>query len=81
MRSNNHLTGTISADEAYSKQALIQRLGISQKFWDKMLDEGLPYTQVGHSRWVTGQELIEHLRRNAVRKGTHDHETDNSDQS
>ncbi len=42
--------------------------GISQKFWDKMLSEGLPYTSVGHTRWVTGQALIEHLSRNAERK-------------
>ena len=61
-------SGLISADEAYSKQMVMQRLGISQKFWDKMLDEGLPYTVVGHSRWVTGQALIEHLSRNAERK-------------
>ena len=61
-------TGFIRADEAYSKQMVLQRLGISQKFWDKLLDEGLPYTPVGHSRWVTGQALIEHLNRNAERK-------------
>jgi len=61
-------TGLIRADEAYSKRTVIQRLGISQKFWDKMLDEGLPYTTVGHSRWVTGRALIEHLNRNAERK-------------
>jgi hypothetical protein len=46
----------------------MQRLGISQKFWDKMLNDGLPYTTVGHTRWVTGQALIEHLSRNAERK-------------
>jgi len=60
--------GIIRIDEAYSKLMVLQRLGISQKFWDKMLDEGLPYTNVGHSRWVTGQALIEHLSRNAERK-------------
>lgn len=60
--------GVVRLDEAYSKAALLQRLGISQKFWDKMLDEGLPYTVVGHTRWVTGQALIEHLSRNAERK-------------
>ena len=27
-------TGFIRADEAYSKQMLLKRLGISQKFWD-----------------------------------------------
>ncbi len=61
-------TGFIRADEAYSKQMVLRRLGISQKFWDKLLDEGLPYTPVGHSRWVTGQALIEHLNRNAEKK-------------
>ena len=60
--------GVIRADEAYSKMAILKRLGISQKFWDKMLDEGLPYTVVGHSRWVTGQALIEHLHKHAERK-------------
>ncbi len=61
-------TGTIRGDEAYSKQIVLQKLGISQKFWDKMLDDGLPYANVGHTRWVTGQALIEHLSRNAERK-------------
>lgn len=60
--------GIIHTDEAYSKQMVLNRLGISQKFWDKMLDEGLPFTTVGHSRWVTGKNLIEHLRRKAERK-------------
>ena len=62
------VTGVINASEAYSKRSVIDRLGISQKYWDKMLDEGLPYTTVGHSRWVTGKNLIEHLSRNAERK-------------
>lgn len=60
--------GVIHALEAYSKTMVLERLGISQKFWDKMLDEGLPYTPVGHSRWVTGQALIEHLTSKAERK-------------
>lgn len=60
--------GVIRLDEAYNKLTVLKRLGISQKFWDKMLDEGLPYTNVGHSRWVTGQALIEHLSKNAKRK-------------
>ena len=63
-------SGIIRGDEAYSKAILMQRLGISQKFWDKMLNEGLPFTTVGHTRWVTGQALIEHLSRNAERKTT-----------
>ena len=61
-------TGIIRSDEAYSKQMVLQKLGISQKFWDQMLDDGLPYANVGHTRWVTGQALIEHLSRNAERK-------------
>ncbi|MEM6779582.1 MAG: topoisomerase II [Planctomycetota bacterium] len=61
--------GVIHADEAYSKRMVLQRLSISQKYWDKLLDEGLPYTIVGHSRWVTGHALIEHLNRNAKTKG------------
>lgn len=65
---NHRSLSVISAQEAYSKQAAMERLGISQKFWDKMLDEGLPYTTVGHSRWVTGRDLIEHFSRNAKRK-------------
>lgn len=60
--------GLIRADEVYSKQEILRRLGVSQKFWDKMLNEGLPFTNVGHQRWVTGQALIEHLQRNAERK-------------
>ncbi|MEZ6064058.1 MAG: hypothetical protein R3C19_27245 [Planctomycetaceae bacterium] len=65
---DNRNAGVISVHEAYSKHSVLQRLGISQKFWDRMLDDGLPYTVIGHSRWVTGQDLIEHLSRNAERK-------------
>jgi hypothetical protein len=64
----NPHNGIIRADEAYSKQMILERLRISQKFWDRMLDEGLPYTIVGHTRWETGQALIEHLSKNAERK-------------
>jgi hypothetical protein len=60
--------GIIHAQEAYSKRMTLERLGISQKFWDKMLDEGLPYTTIGHTRWVTGQALLEHLSKHAERK-------------
>ena len=60
--------GVIHVSEAYSKRMVLEHFGISQKFWDKMLDEGLPYTIVGHTRWVTGKDLIEHLSRNAERK-------------
>ena len=66
----NGTNGVVNAHEAYSKKMVLERLGISQKFWDKMLDEGLPYTNVGHTRWVTGKDLIEHLSKNAERKKT-----------
>ena len=62
--------GVINSAEAYSKQMVLQLLGISQKFWDKLLDEGLPFTAIGHTRWVTGKDLIEHLTRKAERKVT-----------
>ena len=62
------LDGVIQADQAYSKKSVLQRLNISQKFWDKMLDEGLPYTHVGHTRWVTGRDLIEHFSKTATTK-------------
>jgi hypothetical protein len=60
--------GVINRHEAYSKATLLARLGISQKFWDKLLDEGLPYTIIGHSRWVTGEALINHLVQRSERK-------------
>jgi hypothetical protein len=59
----NQLTGFINADDAYSKAVVLERLGISQKFWDKMLDDGLPFTEIGHTRWVIGKNLIEYLSR------------------
>lgn len=68
MARNSASAGRIHTDEAYSKYEVLQRLGVSQKVWDKMLDEGLPYTVVGHTRWVTGKDLIEHFSRNAERK-------------
>lgn len=61
MKAKNSPLGVIRSDEAYSKQELLKRLGISQKFWDKMLDDGLPYSHVGHTRWVTGKNVITHL--------------------
>ena len=64
------VTGLVHTSEAYNKNMVLERLGISQKFWDKMLDEGLPYTVIGNSRWVTGKDLIEHLHRKAERKQT-----------
>ena len=62
------MNGVIHTDEAYSKRMVLERLGISQKVWDKLLDKGLPYTVVGHTRWVTGKDLIEHLQQHAERK-------------
>ena len=64
---NNNI-GLVRQDEAYSKSTLMQRLGISQKFWDKMLDDGLPYVNVGHARWVIGRDLIEFLAKNSTTK-------------
>ena len=65
---NNAAEGVINRHEAYSKATLFARLGISQKFWDKLLDEGLPYTIVGHTRWVTGEAVIGHMIQRAERK-------------
>ncbi|QDT26381.1 hypothetical protein Enr10x_16820 [Gimesia panareensis] len=65
---HKNLGGVIHAAEAYSKAMVLQRLGISQRFWDKLLDQGLPYTIVGHTRWVTGQNLILHLEKNSHTK-------------
>ncbi len=65
---NNKFFGLISTEEAYSKAIVMQRLGISQKFWDKMLDEGLPYACVGHTRWVTGRDLIAHFEKRSQTK-------------
>jgi hypothetical protein len=60
--------GVINRDEAYSKAELLARLGISQRYWDKLLDEGLPYTIVGHTRWVTGEALMKHFNERAEHK-------------
>lgn len=60
--------GIIRVDEAYSKSEVLRRLSISQKFWDKLLDEGLRYTAIGHARWVTGQDLIKHLEKHSQTK-------------
>lgn len=64
----NQFAGVINAEEAYSKTQVLQRLGISQKFWDKMLDEGLPFANVGHGRWVTGRNLIDHFEKHSLTK-------------
>ena len=68
--STKDVAGIIKATEAYSKKMVLKLLAVSQKTWDKMLADGLPYTNVGHTRWVTGQALIEHFVRNAERKAT-----------
>jgi hypothetical protein len=60
--------GVIRADEAYSKHELLNRLGISQRFWDQMLDEGLPFCSIGHARWVRGADVIEYMQRNSERR-------------
>ena len=62
------LTGVINAHEAYSKSEVMNRLGISQRFWDQMLDNGLPYANIGHGRWVTGQALIDYITTHSERK-------------
>lgn len=62
-------TGVICASEAYTKRELMLRLGISQRSWDKMLDKGLPYTPLGHTRWVTGRAVIEYLENESEQKG------------
>jgi hypothetical protein len=62
--------GVINRHEAYSKATLLARLGISQRFWDKLLDEGLPYTIVGHTRWVTGEAVINHMIQRAQQRVT-----------
>ncbi len=64
----NNSVGLINAAEAYSKAMVLQRLGISQRFWDKLLDDGLPYTSVGHTRWVTGRDLIDHFDKHSQTK-------------
>jgi hypothetical protein len=63
-------TGTINSHESYSKQTVLQRLGISQKFWDKMIADGLPVCSIGHQKWITGQALIDYMNRNAQTKCT-----------
>lgn len=71
MKKKSHGIGVISRDEAYSKDAVLERLGIAQTFWDKMLDDGMPYTVVGQTRWVTGGALFDYIDRHAQRKSAH----------
>ena len=62
------LTAVINAHEAYSKNEVMNRLGISQRFWDQMLNNGLPYTNIGHGRWVTGVAIIEYMNTHSETK-------------
>lgn len=39
---NAAVTGLVDTSEACNKTMVLKRLGIFQKFWDKMLDEGFP---------------------------------------
>ena len=66
--SRNNTTNIIRADEAYSKGELLQRLGISQKFWDLMLNDGLPFTKVGKGRWVRGQDVLDYFQKRSETK-------------
>jgi len=33
-----------------------------------MLDEGLPFAVVGHTRWVTGEDVLNYFHRKSERK-------------
>lgn len=59
--------GVIRSDEGYSKTELLQRLQISQKFWDRMIAEGLPVANIGHAKWVTGSAVLGYIERHSVR--------------
>ena len=61
MPQNNY--GVINAHEAYTKQEVLNRIGISQKTWDTMIANGLPSCFLGHCRWVTGAALIAYIDR------------------
>jgi hypothetical protein len=63
---------SVNAHEAYSKTEVMNRLGISQRFWDKMIANGLPYSEMGHSRWVTGQALIEYMTKHSKTKASNE---------
>jgi hypothetical protein len=68
MAKSKSLASVISSNEAYAKHELMSRLNISQKFWDKMLDDGLPCALVGHTKWVTGRQVIEYLETHSEMK-------------
>lgn len=65
-RPSHHSVGMIRADEAYSKTELPLRLNVSQKFWDKMIADGLPVASIGHAKWVTGRQVIEYIEKQAA---------------
>lgn len=67
---SRNVVGVIRMDEAYSKSVVLERLGVSQKFWDKMLSDGLPYAEVGHARWVSGRHLILHFEKHSIMKNS-----------
>lgn len=68
MAKKSYSLGVISAHEVYTKHELFLRLGISQRFWDQMLDDGLPYSICGKSRVVCGLHLLAYFQRNAKTK-------------
>ena len=61
--------GVLNRHDAYSKSEVLTRMGVSQATWDRLLNEGLPYASVGHTRWVSGDKLIAHLEKHSVTKG------------
>ena len=61
-------TGMIDGNVAYSKSQVLSRMGISQAFWGQMLDNGLPYTPIGHQRWVLGRDLIDYIAERSTTK-------------
>lgn len=63
---SHNSAGMIRADEAYSKQELLLRLNVSQKFWDKMISDGLPVASIGHAKWVTGRQVIDYIEQQAA---------------
>ena len=68
MTKKSSVGGVIRSDEAYSKHELMERLGISQRFWDKMLDDGLPYAGIGHAKWVHGARVLDYIESHSEQK-------------
>ena len=42
---------------------------------DVMLDDGLPYANIGHGRWITGQALIEYMNMHSETKASQPNES------